>query len=43
MKTVRLAIGLEELGYKIEPNTFDTITIDVGNNNQFLKVELMGR
>ena len=31
-KTVRLAIGLEELGYKIEPNNFfDTITIDVGN------------
>ena len=31
-KTVRLAIGLEELGYKIEPdNFFDTITIDVGN------------
>ena len=31
-KTVRLAIGLEELGYKIKPNNFfDTITVDVGN------------
>jgi len=30
-KTVRLAIGLEELGYKIKPdNFFDTITVDVG-------------
>ncbi len=30
-KTVRLAIGLETLGYKIEPESFfDTITIDVG-------------
>ena len=30
-KTVRLAIGLEELGYKIEPdNFFDTVTIKVG-------------
>ncbi len=30
-KTVRLAIGLEELGYKVNPdNFFDTITVEVG-------------
>lgn len=30
-KTVRLAKGLEKLGYKVEPETFfDTITIEVG-------------
>ena len=30
-KTVRLASGLETLGYKIEPDSFfDTITVDVG-------------
>ena len=30
-KTVRLAIGLEEAGFKVEPEAyFDTITIDVG-------------
>ena len=31
-KTVRLAVGLEELGYIIKPqNFFDTITVEVGN------------
>ncbi|MDO9418862.1 aminomethyl-transferring glycine dehydrogenase [Pararhizobium sp.] len=30
-KTVRLAMGLEKLGYKVEPDVFfDTITVDVG-------------